>query len=81
MHEVVEFVTDVGVPLPLVLAPPDHVIIVAILLTLEHSTHAPGEREHEQLSQHVQQLARVPLQVIHLVPVGANNDKNVGSSY
>lgn len=75
MHEVVKLVTDVGVPLALVLAPPDHVIIVAILLTLEHPAHAPSEREHEQLAQHVQQLARVPLQVIHLVPMGANNEK------
>lgn len=75
VHEVVKLVTDVGVPLALVLAPPDHVIIVAILLTLEHPAHAPGEREHEQLAQHVQQLAWVPLKIIHLVPLGADNEK------
>lgn len=75
MHEVVELVTDVGVPLALVLAPPDHVVIVPILLTLKHPAHAPGEREHKQFAQHVQQLARVPLKIIHLVPLGANNEK------
>ena len=75
MHEVVELVTDVGVPIPPVLTPPDHVVIVPVLLAFKHPPQTPGEGEDEQFTQHVQQLGGVPLQVVHFVSLGARGDK------